>query len=73
MPRLIARIFAIPAMRGRPYSILLDRDGATTARLPGGEARATLLFLDRLRVERIVHVTEAPSVRRELEGATDAD
>ena len=69
MPRLIARIFAVPAMRKRPYSMLLDRDGEATARLPDLEGQATLIFLDRLRVQRIVHVSEAPAVRRELEGA----
>ena len=71
MPRLIARIFAIPAMRKRPYSMLLDRDGEATVRLPDVEGQATLIFLDRLTVQRIVHVTEAPAVRRELENPAD--
>jgi hypothetical protein len=70
MPGLIASMFAIPAMRDRPYSMLLDRDGKTTARLPSAEAQATLVFVDRLTVQRIVHVAEAPAVRRELEGTT---
>jgi hypothetical protein len=69
MPGLIATMFAIPAMRDRPYSMLLDRDGKTTARLPDAKGQATLLFLDRLTVQRIVPVTEAPAVRRELESA----
>ncbi len=69
MPGLIARMFAIPAMRDRPYSMLLDRDGETTARLPDVEGQATLIFLDRLTVQRIVHVTDAPAVKHELESA----
>ena len=69
MPGLIATMFAIPAMRNRPYSMLLDRDGKTTARLPDAEGQATLIFLDGLTVERIVQVTEPPAVRRELESA----
>lgn len=73
MPGLIARMFAIPAMRDRPYSMLLDRDGQTTARLPDVEGQATLIFLDRLTVQRIVHVAEALAVRRELERAPDTD
>jgi hypothetical protein len=72
MPGLIATMFAIPAMRDRPYSMLLDRNGKTTARLPDAEGQATLIFLDRLTVQRIVHVTEAPAVRRELEGQDPA-
>jgi hypothetical protein len=71
MPRLVARMFAIPAMRDRPYAMLLDRDGETTARLPAAEGQATLLFLDRLTVQRIAHVTEARAVRHELEGTAD--
>ena len=69
MPRLVARMFAIPAMRERPYAMLLDRDGKGTARLPAVEGQATLLFLDQLVALRIVHVAEAPAVRRELESA----
>jgi len=67
MPGLIAKMFAIPAMRKRPYAMLLDRDGETTARLPDTEGQATLIFLDRLTIERIAHVMEASAVRRELE------
>jgi hypothetical protein len=72
MPRLVARMFAIPAMRDRPYAMLLDRDGKTTARLPAAEGQATLVFLDQLIVQRIANLTEAPAVRRELEGTADA-
>jgi hypothetical protein len=68
MPGPIATVFAIPAMRRRPYSMLLDRDGKTTARLPDSEGQATLIFLDRLTIQRIGHVSEAPAVRRDLEG-----
>jgi hypothetical protein len=70
MPGLVATMFAVPAMRNRPYSMLLDRDGKTTPRLPSAEGRATLIFLDGLTVQRIVNVTDAPAVRRELEGAS---
>lgn len=73
MPGLVATLFAIPAMRGRPYPMLLDRDGKATARLPSAEAQATLVFVDQLTVERIVHVAEASAVRRELEGAPGGD
>jgi hypothetical protein len=69
MPRLVARMFAIPAMRDRPYAMLLDRDGKATARLPAAEGQATLIFLDELAVQRIANVAEAPAVRQELEGA----
>ena len=67
MPGLIAKMFAIPAMRDRPYSIVLDHDGETTARLPDTEGQATLVFLERLTVQRVVNLKEAPAVQRELE------
>jgi hypothetical protein len=73
MPGLVARMFAIPAMRDRPYAMLLDRDGKTTARLPAAEGQATLVFLDQLTVRRIANVEEAPAVRQELEGAAGAE
>ena len=73
MPALIAAMFAIPAMRDRPYSMLLDRDGETTARLPNAEGQATLIVLDRLTVQRSVGVTEAPAVRREREGSPGSE
>lgn len=73
MPGLIATMFAIPAMRDRPYAMLLDRDGKTTARLPAAEAQATLIFLDGLRIQRISNVAEAPGVRKELERAAGGE
>lgn len=71
MPKLIAKMIAIPAMRERPYSMLLDRDGKTTAHFPCMEDQATLIFLDQLTVRRIVNVTNALAVKQELEGTTD--
>ena len=68
MPGLVARMFAIPAMRKRPYALLLDRDGETTARLPDVEDKATLIILDALTIQRIEHVPDSAAVLRELEG-----
>ena len=35
MPRLIAKMFAVPAMRDYPYRVMLDRDGRVAPRYPG--------------------------------------
>ena len=72
MPALVARAFAVPAMRRRPYAMLLDRDGATTARLPDAPGRATLIHLDALRIERIQHAPDVATIRSSL-GLEDAD
>jgi hypothetical protein len=63
MPSLIARMFAIPKMRKRPYPMLLDRSGDATRRIPDVEEKATLIFLDRLTIERVEHVESADAVR----------
>lgn len=76
MPRLIARIFAIPRMRRRPYPLLLDREGKVTASLPDREEQATLIHLDHLRITRIEHLPSTEAVKealdRALRGADDA-
>jgi hypothetical protein len=63
MPSLIARLFAVPSMRKRPYSMLLDRSGEATERIPDVEEKATVIFLKDLRIERIEHVDSADGVR----------
>lgn len=66
MPALVTRLVALPRLRRRPYPMLLDREGATTARLPGAEGRATLIFLEDLRVTRVLHAASPEAVARAL-------
>jgi hypothetical protein len=63
MPSLIARMFALPRMRGRPYAMLLDRTGETTALLPDVPGRATLIHLDALQITALEHFETAEEVR----------
>jgi hypothetical protein len=67
MPKLVASMFALPSMRKRPYSMLLDRDGTTTAQLPYAEGQATLIFLRDFEITRVLHVSTAADITRELE------
>jgi len=71
MPKLVARMFALPAMRRRPYAVLLDRDGATTARLPSEEGKATLIFRDAAKITRLLHLDDPAAVRSAVEGGAD--
>jgi len=71
MPGLVARLFAMPSMRRRPYPMLLDRDGSKTARLPSVDEQATLIFSRNLEVTRVLHLGSAKEVRQEL-GLPDA-
>ena len=63
MPSLIARLFALPKMRKRPYPMLLDRSGDATQRLPDVAGKATVIFLRELRIERVEHVDSASGVQ----------
>lgn len=63
MPSLVARMFALPSMRKRPYPMLLDRTGESTRRLPDVEEQATVIFLEDLRIERVEHTDRASGVR----------
>lgn len=64
MPRLVAKLFALPSMRKRGYAMLLDRDGKTTARLPDVAGTVTVLHLDRLKITRVEHLTDPAEVRK---------
>ena len=67
MPRLIARLFAVPSMRRRPYSMLLDRTGESTALLPDEQGRGTLIALDALRIASIEHFDTSEALRARVE------
>lgn len=67
MPRLVARMFALPKMRKRPYPMLLDRTGEWTALLPGTPGRATFIHLDRLMIREIEELTSAEAVQRRID------
>lgn len=67
MPKLVAKMFALPSMRKRPYAMWLDRDGDATARLPSAEGQATLIFLRNFELTRVLHASTAAEIVRELE------
>jgi hypothetical protein len=66
MPRIISKLFAMRKMRKRPYPLLLDRTGEATAWIPDVEGKATLVFLDALRITRVSHHASVSAVRGEL-------
>jgi hypothetical protein len=63
MPKLVAKLFALPSMRRRPYPMLLDRDGQTTARFPDLAGTVTVLHLDRLQLTRVEYLAEPAELR----------
>lgn len=69
MPRLIAKMFAVPAMRGYDYRVMLDREGRVAARYPGAEDKVLWLQLkDGQLVERREYATAA-QLREALESS----
>lgn len=72
MPGVITRWFALPAMRKRPYRMLLDRDGKATADLPSVAEHVTVLHLDEGKIERVEFAASAEQVGAALgEAAAD--
>jgi len=57
MPSLVRRMMALPAMRKRPYPIMLDSEGPTTANLPRQKDAVTLISLDALKVTSVEYTT----------------
>jgi hypothetical protein len=66
MPGLVAKLFALPSMRKRPYSMLLDRDGQATARLPVDGSRATLIRCNDLEVLQVLFFDDPAELRDAL-------
>jgi hypothetical protein len=71
MPALIRTLFALPAMRRRPYRLLVDDEGAKTADIPGGATFPTVLVLDQLKVTGIGHPQTAEELIAILEPAAE--
>jgi hypothetical protein len=53
MPTLVARMFALPAMRKYPYLVLLGYEKQDTAMFPRQEGRVTVLHVKAGKVSRI--------------------
>jgi len=59
MPGFVATVFAKPKMRKSAYTMWLDEDGDITAKLPGEEGHASLIFLHDLQITS-VEITDQP-------------
>jgi hypothetical protein len=69
MPGLIRRMIAIPRMRGRGYPVLLDTEGAATARFPAEAGKASWIRLEGLRIAEIRILASAEDVTAALASA----
>nr|WP_232374655.1 FAD/FMN-containing dehydrogenase [Pseudomonas chlororaphis] len=67
MPALIARMFAVPAMRDYPYRVMLDRDGRVAPRYVGAVDKVLWLQLDEGRLVARREYASAAELREALE------
>lgn len=66
MPSLIGRLFALPAMRKRPYSMMLDREGDISAAINAKEDQITVIYLNQLTIDKTEHLATAESIKQVL-------
>ena len=69
MPALIARMFAVPAMRDYHYRVMLDREGRVASRYPGAEGQVLWLQLKDGRFLSQREYANASDLREALEKA----
>ena len=69
MPALIAKMFAVPAMRDYSYRVMLDREGRVASRYPGAEGSVLWLQLKDGRLLEQHEYTDAAQLHEALEKA----
>ena len=67
MPRLIAKLFAVPAMQSYNYRVMLDRDARIAPRYPGAVDKVLWLQLDNGKLVAQHEYSSAADLRQALE------
>lgn len=67
MPRLIAKLIALPKMRKLPYPIMLDRDQSVTKGFPSEPDKITLIYVNKYNIQEIEIVDTPDSVKKAIE------
>lgn len=67
MPRLIAKLFAVPAMQAYNYRVMLDRDARIAPRYPGAVDKVLWLQLDKGQLIEQREYASATELRQALE------
>lgn len=69
MPRLVAKLFAVPAMRDYAYRVMLDREGRVAPRYPGAVDKVLWLTLRKGQLVARHEYATAAQLREALEKA----
>ncbi|WP_268798075.1 hypothetical protein [Pseudomonas huanghezhanensis] len=67
MPAIIAKMFAVPAMRAYSYRVMLDRDARVVPRYPGDAEKVLLLRLQDGKVFSQEQFSQAHDLRQALD------
>jgi hypothetical protein len=67
MPRLITKFVALPALRKKPYRVLLDPEPSVTKDFPSEKDKVTLLFLENLTIKAIEFVDDPKDITKAME------
>lgn len=67
MPAFIRSAFALPAMRRRPYPVVLDETGRVTAALPYRQGQVSVIRLDDHRITGVSFASSSAEVRAALQ------
>ncbi|MFL1500720.1 FAD/FMN-containing dehydrogenase [Pseudomonas sp. O64] len=67
MPRLVAKLFAVPAMQAYNYLVMLDRDARIAPRYPGAVDKVLWLQLDSGKLVAQHEYSSAAELRQALE------
>lgn len=70
MPRLIAKLFAVPAMQAYSYRVMLDRDARVAPRYPGAVDNVLWLQLENGKLVAQHEYGSAAELRQALEQVT---
>ena len=67
MPRLVAKFIALPALRKRPYVVLLDPGPSVTGDFPSEKDKVTLVYLQNLEIKAIEFVDTPENITKAIE------
>lgn len=67
MPALVRSMFAMPAMRKRPYPVAIDESGQATAALPWQEGKVTILTLENTKITAVSFAATSAEVAAALD------
>jgi hypothetical protein len=67
MPGFVRSLFALPGLRRRTYTLMVDEEGKATTDFPSEEGKPTVLLLEELRVKSVAYPADADALLKLLQ------